>query len=176
MEEARVLRGRLERFLALVDTALTEGPTAAAVEAYCRWGERERRLVKEISVCKRCVLAQETRMAYLHHNGQKLIRGDTMSPGSMSLSLSLTSSPNVDRFAKRADSLWPTQRRCIPRCTFERQWGWGSILCGFISLAQGCHDRCPPHLFARHGRVHQPRTVQPDHSNIHVHREVYPLG
>lgn len=53
MEEARVLRGRLERFLALADSALDAERQHSAVDGPCRWGKQEKRLIKELSFCRR---------------------------------------------------------------------------------------------------------------------------
>lgn len=51
MEEASVVRGRFQRFLALADAASLGGKKGR--DPLRRWGEREKRLAAETSTCRR---------------------------------------------------------------------------------------------------------------------------
>lgn len=59
MEEARVVRGRMERFLALADSTLGAAGNKS-VDAPQRWGDKEKWLVGKTSSCRRLVCAQRT--------------------------------------------------------------------------------------------------------------------
>ncbi|CAN0160193.1 unnamed protein product, partial [Hapterophycus canaliculatus] len=58
MQEASVVRGRLQRFLALADATIgaarrERSAGAAAATAAARWGQKEKWLVEETSTCRR---------------------------------------------------------------------------------------------------------------------------